>query len=255
MGLELQRRLRNLFGAGRKRYFGDDFNWETYTRDKYGPQLERMARTRTLRVGADVRFDEASGTLDCGTARLHPNFRAVYELVGLLKPASVLEIGCGGGDHLANLRSIYPGIKLSGVDRSEGQLALLAQRNPDIAPLVSVRDMTMPWSSQWEVSDLVYSQAVIMHINTAVSHLVALSNMFRLARNHVVLMENYACHPFHEDVMRLFNGGQLGWSQIHAYAHRVDGQPYCLVYSREPQALPPLTDYMLLPGASEPKYK
>ena len=151
-------------------------------------------------------------------------------------------------------RSIYPGMLPGGVDRSEGQLALLAQRNPDIAPLVSVRDMTMPWSSQWEVSDLVYSQAVIMHINTAVSHLVALSNMFRLARNHVVLMENYACHPFHEDVMRLFNGGQLGWSQIHAYAHRVDGQPYCLVYSREPQALPPLTDYMLLPGACEPKY-
>lgn len=255
MALELRRRLRVLFGPARRRYFGDDFNWDTYTRDKYGPQLERMAREHTLQLGEGVSFDPASGQLRGAPDNLHPNFRAVYEIVGRLKPRSVLEIGCGGGDHMANLLRLYPDTEVRGVDRSPAQLALAAQRNPGITGQVEVRDMTMPWSTRWAQAELVYSQAVIMHINTAVSHLVALSNMFRLAQRHVVLMENYACHPFHDDVRRLFDGGQIDWPDLHAYAYPIGGRPYCLMYSRDRLDLPVLERYTDLPGADRPKYR
>ena len=58
-----------------------------------------------------------------------------------------------------------------------------------------------------------------MHIHTAVSHLVALSNMFRCAKKHVLLVENIQCHNFVEDIMALRAGGHLPWQnmQLHIF--------------------------------------
>ena len=55
---------------------------------------------------------------------------------------------------------------------------MAADRHPELQGKLGLQDITMPHSSHWPKADLVYSQAVIMHIHTAVSHLVALSNIF-----------------------------------------------------------------------------
>ena len=56
-----------------------------------------------------------------------------------------------------------------------------------------------------------------MHIHTAASHLVALSNMFRCAKKHVLLVENTQCHNFVEDIMALHCGGHLPWQNMQLY--------------------------------------
>ena len=164
---ELMRRLKNLIGPARRRHFDDDFNWDTYTVDKYGPQQVRLDEEFDMRVDERVYFDKTSRKLVTGNAKLIPNSKTIYEIVGLLRVQSVLEIGCGGGDHIRNLKTLYPEIAVYGGDRSTEQLNFLASRNPEIAASTFVQDITMPLSSKWPRVDLVYSQAVIMHIKTA----------------------------------------------------------------------------------------
>ena len=98
----------------------------------------------------------------------------------------------------------------------------------------------MPHSSHWPKADLVYSQAVIMHIHTAVSHLVALSNMFSCAKKHVLLVENNQCHNFVGDIMALRSGGHLPWQnmQLHIFErHGVRG----ILASNQTLSLPVLS--------------
>ncbi|MEZ6131738.1 MAG: class I SAM-dependent methyltransferase [Planctomycetaceae bacterium] len=254
MPLELVRRFRNLTGPARRKHFDDDFNWDTYTVDKYGPQQRLLDQQFDLRVDERVYFDAVSKTLETGTARLIPNSKTIYEIVGMLGVQSVLEIGCGGGDHIRNLKTLYPNLTVHGGDRSEEQLKFLQDRNPEIADRTFLQDITMPLSKKWPRVDLVYSQAVIMHIKTAVSHLNALANMFNLASDYVVLVENFGCHHFADDIRRLHDGGHLNWDQVHLYVHHYDGQPYGLIASRQPCELPPLEDYFSLPHARKIRY-
>ena len=223
--------------------------------DKYGPQQKRLDEEFDMRVDDRVYFDKASRKLVTGSARLIPNSRTVYEIVGLLDVKSVLEIGCGGGDHVRNLKTLYPHITVHGGDRSVEQLKFLAARNPEIAANTFVQDITMPLSSRWPRVELVYSQAVIMHIKTAVSHLNAMANMFNLASDYVVFVENFGCHHFVNDVKKLHAGGHLSWDEVHFYEHEYEGNPYGLVVSRRPCSLKPLGDYFSLPHAKKIRYQ
>ena len=94
---------------------------------------------------------------------------------------------------------------------------MAADRHPELKGKLGLQDITMPYSSNWPKVDLVYSQAVIMHIHTAVSHLVALSNMFQCAKTHVLLVENTQCHNFVEDIMALHSDGHLPWQNMHLH--------------------------------------
>jgi len=138
----------------------------------------------------------------------------------MLQPESLLEAGCGAGDHLANLQVLLPSATLTGVDRSVRQIELLRRRNPHLRSVTGVVDLTLPAPASLECADLVYSQAVVMHIHTGNSHLVALSNMFRLARKQVVMIENWNSHDYVADIRKLQELGITGWSSIYCYVRR-----------------------------------
>lgn len=206
-----------LFSKTRK-FYGDDFDWETYTQSNYARQLDKISKTHgMIAQDGELAFDPATGTVTPGNPPLHPNALTIFEAIGQLQPTSVHEVGCGGGDHLGNGSRLFPDIRFSGSDRSEGQLALLRRRHPNLGATVGLQDLTMPYSQNWQRADFVYSQAVIMHIHTAVSHLVALSNMFRMADKYVLLMENLQCHEFVAEIEALHAGGHTGWDTLHLY--------------------------------------
>jgi hypothetical protein len=214
--------LRRLFYKNRK-FYDDDFDWENYTADSYERRLKRDVESQhdAYSPPGTLRFDAATGTLDTQGRNLHPNQHLILETIGRLSPASVHETGCGGGDHIATAAALYPDISCTGGDRGQTQLELALRRHPELAGRIGVQDITMPFSSQWPAADLVYTQAVIMHIHTAVSHMVALANLVRQAQKYVLLMENLQCHNFVRDVQALAQGGHLPWAQV--VAHRVDG--------------------------------
>jgi hypothetical protein len=207
-----------LFYKNRK-FYDDDFDWENYTQDSYNRRLKKDVETqyRAISKAGDLGFDAATGRVTSAGRPIHPNQNLILEAIGQLAPQSVHEVGCGGGDHIANGMTLFPDIAFSGGDRGQTQLDLALQRHPALAGKIGVQDITMPYSDKWPLPDLVYTQAVIMHIHTAVSHFVALSNMVRMAQKYVLLMENQQCHNFVRDIENLFAGGHLNWPNLHIY--------------------------------------
>lgn len=230
----------------------DDFDWSVYHRE-YRAQLEEISRLHTQRLEAgDARFEGGRILLRQGLLPLHPNHACIYETVHALAPASVIEIGCGGGDHIRNLGLLFPRLELSGYDRSSEQLALLAERSPWLSSKVRVLDVTGELPAGLQPAELVFTQAVVMHIHDGGGHLRALSNMFRLATRYVVLMENWRSHPFLEDLRRLSAAGQLAWPAPHFYVRRFAGKPRLMLVSSETLGEEPLRDYRQLLEAMDP---
>ncbi len=213
----------NRFFYKNRKFYDDDFNWESYTADSYERRLVGVVEKGNQAVAkeGELSFDAASGTVKTSTRPLHPNQQLIYEAIGQLQPGSVHEAGCGAGDHVANAINLFPEITFSGSDRGATQLDLPVNRHPELQGMVGLQDLTMPYSHKWPKVDFVYTQAVIMHIHTAVSHFVALSNLVAMSNKYVLLMENYQCHNFVRDVQSLWQGGHLDWDSLHIY--RFDG--------------------------------
>ena len=203
----------------KRRFYDDDFDWDNYTKDSYARRLKA-----DIESDYDTKVDPSQAEIDFATGRvrlqganMHPQHQLLLDATAYLQPTSVHEIGCGGGDHIANINRLFPECAVSGGDRGLTQLEMAAERHPELQGKLGLQDITMPYSSNWPKVDLVYSQAVIMHIHTAVSHLVALSNMFHCSKKHVLLVENTQCHNFVEDIMALRRGGHLPWQKMHLH--------------------------------------
>lgn len=233
--------LRQLFYKKRK-YYDDDFDWENYTADSYHRRLKGDVETtyRAISTGGELSFDAVTGKVTSQGDPIHPNQCAILEAIGQLAPASVHEAGCGGGDHVANAQVLFPEVHVTGGDRGATQLDLALQRHPHLRGRIGQQDITMPFSTAWPQADLVYTQAVIMHIHTAVSHLVALSNLTRMARKYVLLMENQQCHNFVADLTALHEGGHLAWEDLHIHSFTGSTGARAILLAREPLEYPVL---------------
>ncbi len=234
--------IRRLFYKKRK-YYDDDFDWENYTADSYKRRITTDIEPQfaTTSDDAAMTFDQATGVVSTGSKPLHPNHHLILEAIGQLQPASVHEVGCGAGDHVAHAKALFPDIAVSGGDRGATQLALAMERHPDLSNQLGLQDITMPFSKAWPKADLVYTQAVLMHIHTAVSHFVALSNIVRLANKYVLLMENVQCHNFVEEVLALRDGGHLDWDDVNLYRFEGSTGAGAILLSKTKLDLPELS--------------
>jgi trans-aconitate methyltransferase len=103
--------------------------------------------------------------LNPGLLPLHPNHKLLYETICHLEPKSILEVGVGGGDHIHNLHLLLPEAKFYGIDISQKQLDFALSRHPDLEYILTVQDVTKKDAlDALEKVDLVYTQAVLMHI-------------------------------------------------------------------------------------------
>ncbi|MCR9125337.1 MAG: class I SAM-dependent methyltransferase [Rhodobacteraceae bacterium] len=228
----------------RRKFYDDDFDWDNYTRDSYHRRLKGDVERhyRAVSRAGDLNFDAATGAVVSNGAAIHPNQGLILEAIGQLRPESVHEVGCGGGDHLASGMALFGQVNFTGGDRGRDQLALAVQRHPQLAGRVALQDVTMPFSHRWPAADLVYTQAVIMHIHTAVSHFVALTNMVRMARKQVLLVENPQCHNLVRDVTGLAYGGHFDWSDLYMYRFEGTAGARAMLLSKTPLDYPALRD-------------
>lgn len=227
---------RRLLAGSPDEYDGDDFDWSRYHLE-YAQQLQEIEATNTLRLhpGQWRMYGETLELLS--GLPLHANHKALYETIVALSPKTVLEAGCGGGDHLHNLSLLMPHASIRGVDRSDGQLGVLRRRNPEFASRVSVVDLTLPHPTDVPEAEVVFAQAVLMHIQTGNGHRVALWNLFDLAKSQVVLMENLERHDLIDDIRQLNRDKIIPWERVKLYrSGRGDG-PQIVVASREPISL------------------
>lgn len=97
-----------------------------------------------------------------------PRFRVrtVMNELRVANPSSVVDLGCGGGQLLDEVRKVLPGARMVGVDLSEPQLALNRQRMPDTRWIAGNIDEPMKWSDEdRERYDAVTCVEVIEHVD------------------------------------------------------------------------------------------
>lgn len=243
----LKTRIKRMFGAD---VSDDDFDWELYT-EHYREQQKRKAPHYTASLApGDFRFEDGRLILNAGIKPLHPNHHALYETLMQLAPTSIMEFGCGNGEHLHNLSVVLPEATLYGSDLSEGQLAFGRETYPNQKATVRQYDLSLPAGSlDYPKVDVTYTQAVIMHIQEGDKHLRALANVFHHAEKHVVLMENWTRHHFMNDIKALRDKGEIGWDELHFHYRESEQlkKPHIMIVSPTPLPQYPVLDDYALP--------
>lgn len=208
----------------------DDFEWSEYNKE-YSKQISEIEKENTL-ILPDGKYSIVEGkiVLEEPSLAFHPNHKLLYETIYDLKPGSLLEVGCGCGDHLANIQKILPETEISGCDLLEDQMRFLLYRHPElkISANVFIHDITI--SPPNTKVDLVYTQAVIMHIQRNKRHLNALRNMFHASKKYIVLMENWSRHKFYNDIIKISTEPDFPWESIYLYVND-DGKQILMVIS------------------------
>ena len=225
----------------------DDFDWGQY-HSYYREELKSISRIHTLNPKAsEMSFVDGKLWVSEKIKPLHPNHYLLYEVISSLRPTSILEAGFGGGDHLSNLSLLLPQSALHGVDRSDGQLKTLRDRHPNLNAHLQILDLTSA-SSQLPKVDLVYSQAVLMHISETGGRFDgALKNIFEAAKCYVVLMENWTEHNFFNHVeSALAQNPEWEGARLYYVVHPVEEGVRALVASKIALPYAELVDYSQL---------
>ena len=241
-------RFKKLFKAiatGRKTQ--DDYAWEYYS-ELYEDGLEDVARKHTLALRpGDYSFRKGCLVPEGGILPLHQNYQIIYETILQLNPDSVLEVGCGCGDHLHNLQILAPHIRLAGCDISQGQIDFLQRKHPDLIARTAVHDIRVsPPPLGIDSVHVIFTQAVIMHIRKHQGR--ALANLFRMATRQVILMENWLRHDFLGEIRTLSRAGEIPWEKIFFYYREagIPPKPHLMIVSATELAYPELSDYRTL---------
>jgi len=210
--------------------YGDDFKWSEYSKD-YSKQVSDVEKEYTL-ILPEGKYSivEKKIVLEPSLLPLHPNQKLLYETIYALKPSSLLEVGCGSGDHLVNIQKILPETKINGSDLLDDQIKFLQSRHPELKNKANlfVHDITI--SPPNIKVDLVYTQAVLMHIQRNNSYLNALKNIFYASKKYVVLMENWSTHNFYKDLRKVSKQPDFPWKNVYIYTND-DGKQILLVIS------------------------
>jgi len=200
-----------------KRLYKDDYNWSQYNKI-YAKQISEVEKEHTL-ILPDRKYSIVEGkiVLEPSLLPLHPVHRLLYETIYELKPCSLLEVGSGCGDHLANIQKILPDTEINGCDLLEDQMRFLSARHPELKTDTNlfVHDITI---SPPNISvDLVYTQAVIMHIHGKKRHLKALRNIFQSSKKYIDLIENWGEHNFYDDIYNISKEPDFPWDACKIY--------------------------------------
>ena len=234
--------VRAIFNKYSRFYKVDDFSWRKYHM-AYKRQITDITNEFTLVLSKDeYQIIEGKILLNPTLLPLNPNSRLLYETIYRLNPESVLEVGVGGGDHVHNLHLLLPKAGFYGVDISQNQIDFLLHRHPDLKDIckLAVADVTRKDAlNTFGEVDLVYTQAVLMHIRRGNRHVRALRNMFNVS-NCMVLMENWTEHNFFDDIARISRERDFPWPELSIYKNDSGEQILMILSKKKLEGFSPL---------------
>lgn len=193
----------------------DCFNWDSYSKTEYLPQITNIVSVENDMLVSKSYVENGEA---CFKDNLHTNWKEIYHQVIKLGVKSVLEVGCGCTHHLINLHKLNPNLDLHGIDYSKDQIDIGYKLfNLDLYPFknnLRVLDFTKPLDTVNEKYDLVYTQAVTMHL----AHERAISfikNMGSLSKSYIVMVENIN----HHDYDQLFKEALPDFERVYDYKY------------------------------------
>lgn len=180
----------------------DEFSWGVY-HNEYSKQIIEMREeldlfiTRPITSRPLLNKEDENGLVF--RDNLHNNWKDLYNLIYQLNPLSVYEVGCGSGQHLANIKTIMPHCMLYGCDISQkqldfgrGKLGIRVDVFYDVTvddfDVLNIEDMLGKYS-------VVYSHAVLMHVNANRAKNM-LRKMLEISDKYVVLTERQHVHNY-----------------------------------------------------------
>lgn len=119
------------------------------------------------------------------------NAEWLYEKIYELNPKSVFEVGFGYGNHLLSIHRMLPDIEIAGCDISYNQICNGLNKYSDFVDIYD--DYLFAWGDFLHLYikqkyDVVYSQAVLMHMATEKS-MVSLEKMCSISNKYVICLE------------------------------------------------------------------
>lgn len=224
-----------------KRYI-DGVNWEKYNKH-YSEELKIIEKVNTLLI-TEQDFEVVNGKVILKSSDklpLHPNAQLLYETILKLHPSSILEVGCGGGDHLANLKTLIPELELYGVDLLDKQIEFLNKRHPQNDFELSVVDISKKGVIFPNV-DVIYTQAVLMHITEkALRFYNSMENLLNSSAKHLIFVENWSQHNFFETVKQITPVNK--WKMYFNFLEGNEKTRLMIISKDESLSFQPLLDY------------
>jgi trans-aconitate methyltransferase len=227
-----------------KRYI-DGVNWKKYNKH-YSEELKIIEKVNTLLITAQD-FEVVAGKVNLKNPNqlpLHPNAQLLYETILKLHPSSILEVGCGGGDHLANLKTLIPELKVYGVDLLDKQIEFLNNRHPQNDFELKVVDISKNGVIFPSV-DVIYTQAVLMHITEKnLRFYNSMENLLNSSAKHLILVENWSQHDFFETVKQIASSNK--WKMYFNFLEGNERTRLMIISKDEQLSFQPLLDYTQL---------
>ena len=183
----------------------DEFNWNIYP-NFYGNELNKIALNYTLVLTKD-NYDIINNeiTIRDGYLPLHSQHKLLYETILKLTPAEIHEIGCGRGNHMANIQLLSKSkIEVSGSDISDEQLSRLRNDHSHLSDRVKKINII---TDNIDPCEFIYTQAVLMHLSD-VNCEKAIFNICASAGKMIVLQENFHRRDY-ETILKKIH--PLGW--------------------------------------------
>jgi len=179
-----------------KEKLSDDYKWEEYT-NQYSKQiLEEIKPVRELLLkdfsvaDNDIKFYD----------NLCANWKELYYQVVRTGVSSVLECGCGSGQHLQNLYTINNKLDLCGCELLQSQIDFGRTKlgiSESVLKNITVLDMSVVGAHKHfkKKFDFVYTQAVLMHLSTK-KVVTFVENMVQLSNRYILVLENPRDHEY-----------------------------------------------------------
>lgn len=123
----------------------------------------------------------------------HGQHQWLLQQIKIIKPTSILEVGCGFGRNIDFLlkNKIKP-IKFSGVDFSSSMVSLAKKNLPKSINLENADATALPYKDS--DFDLVFTHGLLMHLPPAKIN-KALSELVRVSKKNIIIIEEIRKSP------------------------------------------------------------
>jgi SAM-dependent methyltransferase len=203
----------------------DEYDWDKYTAD-YANQMREMQEAGHNGSEWIWKRSMVSPQGPLFLDDFHSNWKEIYHACWELKPRSILEAGCGAGHHLHNISKACPQARITGIDLLQSQIDLGKSRfhlNVDARQM----DFCIPGAcKKLKKFDLVYSQAVMMHLSRAKA-LEFVRNMAECSNKWVLMVERDVKNPA-DEIIETVAKGQFSLKRLNRYI----GGPGAYLFTR-----------------------